>query len=262
MLLRLRSLLQRYPVLKRIVRSVLISVRGTSGSENYKILEEQDIAVVSYNLRDAWCDDDLPNRQRRLVDKQLTAYRNGDSNANFDTLVEIISALNTSDDMSLLEVGCSSGYYSEVLASRGISVDYHGCDYSSGFIKLARYFYPSLSFEVADATHLPYIDRCFDVVVSGCCLLHIPEYELAIAETARVAKKWAIFHRTPVLHHSPVQYFTKEAYGVKTIEIHFNEGELVRLFSKCGLKVVDIRTISVDWIDGDAFASKTYLCAK
>jgi len=258
----LRQFMQRYPVLKRAGRRILSFVQGASVSDKYKKLEGQDIAVEACNLRDAWRNDDLPERQRRLVDSQLIAYRNGDSNAVFDSFVEVIRTLNHSECMRLLEVGCSSGYYSEVLALRGVGVEYHGCDYSIGFVDLARRIYPSLSFEVADAANLPYIDKSFDVVVSGCCLLHIPEYESAIAETARVAKKWAVFHRTPVLHNSATRYFTKEAYGVKTLEIHFNESEIVSLFSKYGLNVVDIRTIAVDWTGGDVFASKTYLCMK
>ena len=88
------------------------------------------------------------------------------------------------------------------------------------------------------------------------------DHDAAIAETARVARDFAIFHRTPVLHRLPTRHFTKKAYGIQTIETHFNEGDLVREFSRHGLKVIDIATIEADWRDGDAFACKTYVCEK
>ena len=166
--------------------------------------------------------------------------------------------------LRVLEIGCSSGYYSEVFAIKQLGLRYEGCDYSAAFIDLARRLYPGIAFEVGDATGLRYADRSFDVVVSGGCILHIPEYERAIAEAARVSRRWVAFHRTPVLHmHGPVTY-TKKAYGVETIEIHFNEQALLRLFSAHGMRVVDINTHSIGWEEAsaDALAMKTYLCEK
>mgnify|MGYP000555746097 CR=1 FL=1 len=83
----------------------------------------------------------------------------------FDTLVEALNKLPPAERTSLLEIGCSSGYYSEVLAARGIDARYHGCDYSKAFIELARRHYPALPFDVMDATQLGYAGGQFDVVV-------------------------------------------------------------------------------------------------
>ena len=100
------------------------------------------------------------------------------------------------------------------------------------------------------------------MVVSGCCLLHIPEYEATIAETARVAKSYAIFHRTPVLPDHPTMHFRKLAYGVETVEIHFGERELLNLFLKRGLNVIDTRTMDKDVRQGVMTAVRTYVCSK
>jgi ubiquinone/menaquinone biosynthesis C-methylase UbiE len=163
---------------------------------------------------------------------------------------------------SLLEVGCSSGYHSEVLALRDVNLRYCGCDYSPAFIELGRGLHPGLRLDVADATALPYADGEFDIVLSGCCLLHIADYRRAIAEAARVARRHVLFLHTPVVHTTPTQYFTKQAYGVKTVEIHFSESELVGHFAANGLRVVAVETLSTDWRRGDAFAMKTYLCER
>jgi hypothetical protein len=63
--------------------------------------------------------------------------------------------------------------------------------------------------------------------------------------------------------HGPITY-EKKAYGVDTIEIHFNEQALVRLFKKYRMRVVDMNTHSLGWdaTRSDALAMKTYLCEK
>jgi len=234
-------------------------------STGYQLVTPEAHERVSSELRDSWRDRTIPAKQRALVDEQLVAYRRGEPVVVFDALVDILrSGVAGLAGAKLLEIGCSSGYYSEAFEIKGLAVRYEGCDYSQAFIELARQRYPALAFDVQDATKLRYGDAAFDIVVSGGCLLHIPEYERAIAEAARVSRRWVVFHRTPVLHmHGPITY-TKKAYGVDTIEIHFNEQALLRLFSAQGMRVVDINTHSIGWeqANADALAMKTYLCER
>lgn len=101
-----------------------------------------------------------------------------------------------------------------------------------------------MDFTVEDATALQYTDRSFDIVVSGCCLLHIPDYAKGVTETARVARRYAIFHRTPVVWGQPEQWYRKQAYGVETVEIHFNEPEFLILLDKSGFELIATYTLS------------------
>ena len=258
----LRSFLNRHPRLKAAAKAVLGSHSARGVSKNYVELDAGTLQKVEAELQGAWQDGSLPERQRKLVDSQLKSYGAGGAVAVFDTLVDALTRLPPAERTSLLEIGCSSGYYSEVLTARGIDTRYRGCDYSKAFIALARRHYPTLPFDVMDATRLGYADEQFDVVVSGGCLLHIPDYPTAIAETARVARHYAIFHRTPVLHKSATRHFTKEAYGVRSLEIHCSEKELVRLFAEHRLQVIDMLTIDVSARDDDVLAVKTYVCRK
>jgi len=164
--------------------------------------------------------------------------------------------------MSVLEVGCSSGFYSEVFEIAGLDVHYAGCDYSEAFIELARQKYPALVFDVEDATALKYGDDTFDIVISGCCLLHIPEYQAAAAETARVARRYVIFHRTPVVLGLPNVYYRKQAYGVETVEIHFNEPQLLELLARLGLELIAAYTLDESVKGGVESANRTYVCRK
>jgi len=221
--------------------------------------------VISRQLhthKNSWKNKTIPQRQRDLVDTELNKYKAGISNKNFDVFIDAISSTDIKGQFSLLEVGCSSGHYSEILSLNNISVEYSGCDYSNPFIEMANKLYPSLDFKVAEATNLPYKDNSFDTVVSGCCLLHISDYEQAISETSRVAKDYAIFHRTPILYKLDTKYYLKTAYGCETVEIHFNLGELVRLFSKYNLMIVDVHLISIATSFDDALSSATFVCKK
>ena len=234
-----------------------------SVSTHYEKLDDGDIAGESTRLRSSWQDEALPARQRALVDKQLNEFRAGKAVDVFDVYMDVLrDAESRHPSASLLEVGCSSGYYSEVMKIGGSTLAYTGCDYSEALVRLARDCYPELDFHVEDAARLTYPDKAFDIVVSGCCLLHIPEYELAIAEAARVARSAVIFHRTPVLENAATEFFRKQAYGVETIEIHFSETELLNLFARYGLRVD--KTVDLSWEalpGGAAKAVRTYVCS-
>ena len=258
----LRQTLDRHPLVKAGIKQLLSPFRRQT-SADYRNLSEAERAAAIAALQGAWQDDGIPLKQRSGIDRTLATYRAGAPQRDFDVLVDLLRPIAAAQPgASLLEVGCSSGYYADVLTARQIDLRYAGCDFSPAFVTLAKRYHPELRFDVEDATALRYADNSFDIVLSGCCLLHIPEYRSAIAQTARVARQYAVFHRTPVLARHATRFFTKRAYGVKTIEIHFGERELVALFAAHGLRVIGVESITADWRDGDAFAMKTYLCEK
>lgn len=262
-----RTTLNRFPVLKSQLKRLRERLQpAASVSSHYVEIDSARRDSESSRLAASWKANDLPARQRALVERQLKEYRGG---ASIDVFDVFTAALRKIDNLpaagSLLEIGCSSGYYSEVLEVNGLPFRYHGCDYSDAFIEMARRIYPALSFDVEDATRLSYQDNAYDVVVSGCCLLHIADYEAAIAESARVAKDYVIFHRTPIVYGEPTKYFRKQAYGVETMEIHFSEPELLDSFRVHGLEVLATFTLNENADPCESSkgnASRTYLCRK
>ena len=260
-------MLNRYPRLKRALKGLHVRLfPGASVSSHYVAIDPLRTEAEGQRLRGAWQDEGLPLRQRQLVDQQLKQYRSGSPVDVFDVFVRAIRELPAiTTGMSLLEIGCSSGYYSEVIGIAGLPVAYSGCDYSEGFIQLARDRHPEIQFSVEDATALAYPDESFDIVVSGCCLLHIPDYPAAIAETARVSRRFAIFHRTPVVWGQAEQWYRKSAYGVETVEIHFNETQFLELLNQRGLEPVATYTLheqAQDTTRSIGHASRTYVCRK
>jgi ubiquinone/menaquinone biosynthesis C-methylase UbiE len=263
----MRVAINRFPKLKaqlKRLRDVLMP--SASVSSHYIEMKPAEAGGEAARLRSAWQADKLPRRQRELVNRQLEEYRRGLPVDVFDVLVRALRKLpGMQQNMSVLEIGCSSGFYSEVLRIAELPMNYTGCDYSEAFIALAREIYPALHFDVEDATALHYPTNSFDVAISGCCLLHIPEYETAIAETARVAKQYAVFHRTPVVIGQPNKYFRKRAYGVETVEIHFNEPQFFALIEQHGLVLEAIFTLSEEQDANNpqvGSANRTYVCRK
>ena len=228
--------------------------------------EEIKPECISRELNSSWQDPAVPQKQYEECTKsELRNYANGLPVVPFDALVNILADnIPNIACAEILEVGCSSGYYSEVLKIKGIHARYCGCDYSGAFIQFAKTLFPGVDFQVQDARSLSYQDTSFDIVISGCCLLHILEYEQAIAEAARVSRQYVVFHRTPVFHKKETTYYLKTAYGVKMFEIHFNERELFKLMHKYGLGVIDVITYhpGLDTKYGEFSGYKTYLCRK
>ena len=261
-------ILDSFPGLKHILRGIRKHLSlSSSVSSDYVNLQGEEALAEGKRLQNSWQDDALPKRQRELVDQQLKQFSTGVRIDVFDVLIESIRVLPDviTSDMSLLEIGCSSGFYSEVLQISKVPLKYFGCDYSNAFINLAREKYPDLHFQVEDATHLSYPDFSFDIVVSGCCILHIPEYVKAIKETTRVSKSYCIFHRTPIVWGQAEQWYRKKAYGCETVEIHFNETEFLDTLDKTGLEILMTYTLHEEALDFNRTrgnAIRTYVCKK
>jgi SAM-dependent methyltransferase len=234
-------------------------------STNYRQLEPGEVEQVAAECAEAWKAEMIPIRQYQLAArKELEAYRAGDLMTEpFHTLVNCMRALPVEflhSVPSLLDVGASGGYYRDVLRIAGLMFRYTGCDFSESFRRLAQELYPDIKFDMADARQLPYENQSFDVVLSGACMMHVREYSKVLSEAARVAKKYVVLHRTPVLTTKPTTFYRKEAYSVPCLECHFNEAELFDLFRENRLCVINKETVF--WEPEKSFGHLTYLLEK
>jgi len=84
----------------------------------------------------------------------------------------------------VLDLACGPGFLSAAAAERG--ADALGVDFSSAQVAAARRRYPSLRFEVADASRLSFAESSFDAVLSGFGMLHFPDARAAALEAYRV----------------------------------------------------------------------------
>jgi ubiquinone/menaquinone biosynthesis C-methylase UbiE len=198
-----------------------------SGAEEARALQARS---------DGWLMAQTVARQERAYAQLLSAMRQGTPRLDLEVAAQAIAATGLSNP-SLLEIGCGSGYYAEVLATLVPGgVRYTGLDYSAAMIERAKARYPMFVYETGDATGLRYPDSAFDIVFNGVSLMHILDYAAAISEAARVAERYCIFHTLPVFTDDhPTTYLQKYAYGSAVVEVVFEQAEFLKLCHEAGL---------------------------
>lgn len=187
---------------------------------DYRLITKE--RAMEEPLSHAWQNASIPAQQLQLTDGELLRWAKGESIAPYDALRSCMQSIPAG---SVLEVGCGAGHNADVI-QQSSEFTYTGVDYSEEFIRVAKERRSWVDFAVMDALMLDYQDKQFDCVVSGCCLIHIVNWRQALAEAARVARKFLVLHRTPITPGDTLYYF-KKAYGVDCVELTFNEQELL-----------------------------------
>jgi len=102
-----------------------------------------------------------------------------------------LSRLSVSEGESVLDIGSGPGFLTTALAeATGPSGKVVGVDISKQMVDRAasKSTQPWLSYEVADATALPFKDESFDVVVSAQVAEYVPDIDAFCSEVFRVLK--------------------------------------------------------------------------
>jgi SAM-dependent methyltransferase len=223
---------------KRVIKASPILRRHIMSSSDHRVLGGKEEAGIVAASSAGWLAARTVVRQERAYRGLIAAMKHGEPRLDFKVAAEAVAATGIAYPR-LLEVGCGSGCYSEVFATLlPGGVQYTGIDYSAAMIARARAHYPSTTFDVGDATSLPYADAAFDIVFNGVSLLHIVEYQAAIREAARVAARYCVFHTVPVFGDYPTTFLGKYAYGAPVVEIIFGKPELLSLCKQAGLRLM------------------------
>jgi ubiquinone/menaquinone biosynthesis C-methylase UbiE len=233
-------------VLQRAVRRKLQPAQPVDISRvsfGHSPLDSRNITDLQ---KDAWKEASVAQSQRRLVESELPAAFRGAPPRVFTALVDSLEPITNQGD-SILEIGCASGYASEVLEYLlHRSIQYTGIDYSEAMISMAREYYPEKLFLVADATAVPLSANLFNVTISSCVLLHLSDPEAGVREAIRLSNKYIIAHRTPVCRKRPTHTVKKFGYEVEMFEHTFNEVDFISMFSRNGAVLVRVITLSED----------------
>jgi SAM-dependent methyltransferase len=250
---------------KRVVQATPILRRHILTSTDYRVLGGSDEARSAMASSGGWLAARTVERQERAYQGLIAAMKAGEPRLDFRIAADAVAATGIVNPR-LIEIGCGSGYYSEVFSTllrAGIS--YTGIDYSDAMITRARSRYPAVTFEVADATKLPYPDSAFDIVFNGVSLMHIVDYPAAIREAARVAGRFCILHTVPVFDDHQTTFLRKYAYGAPVVEIIFGKQELMSLCDEAGLRLErawPCIPYEVFPVTGHHSATETYLFSK
>ncbi|MCK1511860.1 class I SAM-dependent methyltransferase [Bradyrhizobium sp. 190] len=250
---------------KHVVKATPILRRHVLTSTDYKVLGGVEDARNAAASSSGWLAARTVARQERAYRSLIADMKNGEPRLDFAVAAEAVAATGLAD-ARLLEVGSGSGYYSEVFARLVPGgVRYTGIDYSEAMIARAHSRYPSDTFEVADATRLPYPDDAFDIVFNGVSLMHIIDYQEAIREAARVAGRYCVLHTVPVFDDHQTTYLRKFAYGAPVVEIVFGKSELMSVCRNAGLRLQrewPCIPYDVSEVTGHRSTTETYLFSK
>jgi SAM-dependent methyltransferase len=96
----------------------------------------------------------------------------------------VLEAVHWRGDEQVLDVGCGSGAYYDLIQASQPDITYHGLDYSEGMLAS----HAGTRLVLGDAPHLPYADASFDVVMANHMIYHIADIDTALVEFRRVLK--------------------------------------------------------------------------
>jgi SAM-dependent methyltransferase len=210
---------------------------------------------------DAWKDKTIPEKQYNIsVERELK--KNWEEVAPFKALKQVVDFIPNDEKFDCIEIGASSGYNGQLLKRWDIKWDYTGLDYNPEFGVLSKKLWPDQKFVEGDALNLLYPDNSFDVVISGCCMLHIFDYKKAIQEVVRISKKYVIFHRHPLLWESETRFFMKEAYGIPCFEIWFGAHEFKQDMKDNGLNILQTVPVFERDTEYGKYGHYSILCQK
>jgi SAM-dependent methyltransferase len=99
---------------------------------------------------------------------------------------KVLEQLELSEEDSLLDAGCGSGFFSSMAIEKG--ADVVGVDASTGLLRVARRRNPKNNFLEEDLEVLPFKDGSFDVVTGFNSFQYAGSFEKALAEAKRVVK--------------------------------------------------------------------------
>jgi ubiquinone/menaquinone biosynthesis C-methylase UbiE len=124
---------------------------------------------------------------------------------------------------AVLEIGCGQGAGTEILlrhcgADRVVAFDYDPAQLAGARKRHYAYGSRKASLFQGDAARLPFADEQFDAVIEFAILHHVPEWQLAMKEIARVLKPGGL-----VLYEEYLRGFTANPV-TQAFLVHPREG--------------------------------------
>ena len=153
--------------------------------------------------------------------------------------------------MSVLELGCGTGYFTRELACSGANIV--AVDVSPDLLEIAKAnsSAPNVRYEIQNAYELSYPDAVFDSVV-GSSVLHHLEIQEAIREIYRVLKpSGTIYFTEPNMLNPQIAVqknvpWVKRKLGDSPDETAFFRWSLRRLLEQSGYR--DVRIVPFDFL--------------
>lgn len=155
----------------------------------------------------------------------------------------------------MLDVGVLSAVMADDLGTTGLEVNYTGVDISAAIIDDCWRRHPELDWRVMSVTDLAFDDTSFDVVHCRHVLEHLPYFETAVRELARVAAELLVLCLFIPPGEEEILRRKKHSQGyvwVNQYRAADLEGLLGRLFSQ----------VDVEFVQDGTRPNAIYYCRK
>lgn len=154
-------------------------------------------------------------------------------------ILQIVLSGETTRPLSLLDAGCGSAYFSEVIDYLlPDSFIYTGVDYNAGMVALAKDYYPTLRVLLGDICDLCMFPAgTFDVVLCSGALGYVHDWRLGLSELVRVSRCWVLLHRMETCTDRASYTRTEKAHGYDVRCSVVNEPDLLAEMSALGLEL-------------------------
>jgi ubiquinone/menaquinone biosynthesis C-methylase UbiE len=236
------------------------SAQKQAASSDYEIVNNLQQAFSDAN---GWQNPSVVRKQDEAYTVLIESARQGKPRLDLRIAAQAIASTNLTNPL-ILEVGCGSGYYSQILPELlQRQLRYIGLDSSLEMVHFASRKHSFVPFVSGDGSMLPFKDGTFDTVLNGNALMHMRNYVAAISESKRVSRQWCIFNTVPLLKERPTTMIKKNAYGAPVFEWIFNEREFLTLLNQHALRIHSTQeSIPYDLhhILNEHTMTKTYVC--
>ena len=151
-----------------------------------------------------------------------------------------------------LEIGCGRGVGTQIIFERFGAREVHGFDLDPDMVHRARHrlaAYPSdrLRVFVGDAENIEADDASYDAVFDFGIIHHVPHWQTAVSEVARVLKPGGLFFFEEVTKQALDRWFYRTFLKHPTTD-RFTAKEFVSEVERWGIKVGSNQT---SWFFGD-----------
>ncbi len=181
------------------------------------------------------------SKQLSIARAELDALKAGKVAPVFGSLLDLLKMyIPKGRSFTLLDCACAAGYYYDLIqSSADLQIQYTGSDLAPAAIELARSRHPAVEWHAASITALPFGDASFDIVMASGVLEHVPAWETALAEMARVARQYVIMHRLPISPSGQFQDGAMEMYGIPTVRYSFAFHEIIEMMQGFGFILIN-----------------------
>jgi len=147
---------------------------------------------------------------------------------------EILKFIKPNKNMSLLDVGCGNGFFTEPFSK---IFNTKGVDFSQKMLSMN----PVKGCEVQDANNLKEKDSSFDIVFCSNLLHHLENPERAIKEMKRVSRKYVILSEPN--RNNPLMFLFSILKKEESGALKFSLAYLKELCDSNNLKIIHSRTL-------------------